>query len=151
MSEITFKTYTNGFDFELCNPLTKDDMIEVCRALEMRFGDGNVFVPEGITDGFILWADWPGKTEERAYKCMRHSCSSSGARSWPWVAADAMTTWKGNEEIALAAGKYSTFLKALDTAPAWTAEELRIIKECLQEKGFKVNRIPSLAKRRCRS
>jgi hypothetical protein len=151
MSEVTFKTYTNGFDFELNNELTKDGMIEVCRALEMHFGDGNVFVPEGITDGFILWADWPGKIDGTAYKCMRHSRSDSGARAWPWVAADAMTTWVGSEEVALAAGKYSTFLKAFNTAPAWTVNELQTIKECLQEKGFRVMRIPLLAKRKRRT
>ena len=60
MTDIKINTYTNGFDFVLCNQLTKDGMVELCQLLDMRFGDGNVFVPEGISDGFILWVDWPG-------------------------------------------------------------------------------------------
>ena len=48
------------------------------------------------------------------------------------------------DEIALEPGKFVTFLKAFRTAPGWTDAELHIFKECLEEGGFKVKRIPSL-------
>jgi hypothetical protein len=57
---------------------------------------------------------------------------------------DVMTAWVGNNEVALEPGKFVTFLKAFRTAPGWTFEELQIFKECLEDAGFKVKRIPSL-------
>ena len=149
MTDIKINTYTNGFDFVLCNQLTKDGMVKLCQLLDMRFGDGNVFVPEGISDGFILWVDWPGKSaHEMAYKCIRQHGENRNEGRWPWVVKDAKTAWAGNIDIALTPGKYSTFLKSFYTAPAWTVDELRIVKECLEEKGFNVMRMPSLRKRR---
>ena len=144
MPEIFMSTYTHGFRFELKEPVTKDGMVKICRSLEERFGEGNVFEPEAIGDGFIKWVDWPGKYGERPYKCMRQFGDGSIGCKWPWVPSDVMTTWVGNDEIALEPGKFVTFLKAFRTAPGWTDAELHIFKECLEEGGFKVKRIPSL-------
>ena len=91
-------TYTNGFEFRMRQPLTKDRMVKLCRSLERAFGDGNVFEPDRVGDGFIKWADWPGKKIEEAYKCMRACCSFT--ESWPWVPDDAMTTWAGDYGVA---------------------------------------------------
>ena len=137
-------TYTNGFEFQMRVPFTKDCMVRLCLALERKFGDGNVFEPDRIGDGFIKWAAWPGKKSDQAYKCMRACCSKAFTESWPFVPDDAMTTWAGDYDVALGAGHYDTFLKAFYTAPAWTVDELYCIKECLEYEGFKVTRMPSL-------
>ena len=145
------KTYTQGFVFDLHQQLTKDDIVNLCRSLEARFGDGNVFKPERVSDGFIHWVDWPGRSrnpEAKAYKCMRHypRMGGGGSRSWPIVSTDAMTTWVGSQDVAVTPGEYGTFLKAFYTAPAWTMDELHIVKECLEDEGFKVMCLPSLDK-----
>jgi hypothetical protein len=135
-------TYTSGFKVKVTLPITKDAMIRLCRALEQRFGDGNVFTPEGIGGGFILWADWPGRKEQREYKCMRLMSNDS----WPWVEKDCMTTWVGSEDIVIAKGAQpkTTFLKAFHNAPAWNLKELNFFKTCLEENGFIVGRMPKL-------
>jgi hypothetical protein len=143
---IKLNTYTNGFNVKLDTPITKDSMVSICRLLEQRFGDGNVFVPEGIGGGFILWADWPGRLDQKDYKCMRLMCNSS----WPWVHKDCMTTWGKSEDIVIAKGPYDTFLKAFRNAPAWTLQELDVFKTCLEEHGFKVGRMPKLTPRKRR-
>jgi hypothetical protein len=140
---IKMNTYTCGFKVKVTLPTTKDSMIRLCRALEKLFGDGNVFVPEGIGGGFILWADWPGRKEQRDYKCMRLMSNYS----WPWVHKDCMTTWVNSEDIVIAKGANSktTFLKAFHNAPAWTLKELNVFKTCLEEHGFKVACMPQPA------
>ena len=137
-------TYTNGFEFRMREPLTKSGMVNICRSLERKFGDGNVFEPDRIGDGFIKWAAWPGKKSDQAYKCMRACGSKVYTGSWPFVPDDAMTAWDGDYGVALGAGHYDTFLKAFYSAPAWTVDELSCIKECLEGEGFKVTRMPSL-------
>jgi hypothetical protein len=141
---IKLNTYTDGFNVKVTLPITKDSMISLCRALEQRFGDGNVFKPEGIGGGFILWADWPGKKDKKDYKCMRLMSNNS----WPWVHMDCMTTWVNSEDIVIAKGAYDTFLKAFQNAPAWTLKELNVFKICLEERGFKVGRMPKLTPRK---
>ena len=49
------KTYTDGPDIVLNEPLTKDDMVKLCRSLETRFGDGNVFKPDALAYGQGWW------------------------------------------------------------------------------------------------
>ena len=124
-------TYTQGFEIKAPTAITKDGMLRLCRALDQKFGEGNTFKPEGVGGGFLLWADWPGRIDDKAYKCMR--LSGVEYHKWPWVSADAMTTWVGNHEVAAKAGRYTTFLKAFDTAPAWTRDELLGVQQCLEE------------------
>jgi hypothetical protein len=132
------KTYTDGPNIVLNEPLTKDDMVKLCRSLETRFGDGNIFKPDAVGGGFIHWSSWPGKTEgEEAYKCIRQ-CPRDTDNEWPWVDPDAMTSWVGNQEVALKPGRYDTFLKAFYAAPAWTADELRVVRRCLGDVGVNV-------------
>ena len=137
VSKANRKTYTYGPDIELHEPLTKDGMVKLCRSLETRFGDGNVFKPDAIGNGFIHWVSWPGKTEDPAYKCIRQ-CPRDTDNEWPWVNQDAMTSWVGNQEVALEPGRYDTVLKAFFDAPAWTADELRVVRRCLGEVGINV-------------
>jgi hypothetical protein len=140
-------TYDNGFDFNLLKTLTKDGVVKICRALEKRFGEGNVFAPEGVGGGFIEWVDWPGRDGKKAYKCMRQWRRDHGHATWPWVSEDAKTEWVGNEDVALEDGKYGTFLKAFYAATEWTPNELRIVKECLENADCKVLRIPALGEK----
>ena len=142
---VDIKTYTRGFHFEMHKPLTKDGLVKLCRSLETRFGDGHAFKPHAVGNGFLHWASWPGKSEERTYKCMRQWPMPGTRNQWPIVTMDAMTSWVGNQEVALQPGKYYTFLKAFYAVTAWTDDELCIVKECLEDAGFTVTRMPSLA------
>ncbi len=145
VSKENCKTSTDGPDIELHETLTKDGMVKLCRSLETRFRDGNVFKPDGIGGGFIHWASWPGMTEgEEAYKCISQ-CPRDTDNEWPWVDRDAMTSWFGSQEVALEPGRYDTFLKAFFTAPAWTADELRVVRRCLGDVGINVTRTATLA------
>ena len=145
VSYADIKTYTRGPYFERRTQLTKDGMVKLCRKLEARFGDGNSFEPHAVGNGFIHWTEWPGKTEGRAYKCMRQWPTQGTRNEWPIVDRDAMTSWVGSKDVALKSGKYTTVLKAFYAAPAWTMDELHTIKECLEDEGFNVDCIPSLA------
>ena len=145
------KTYTDGPDIELNEPLTKDDMVKLCRSLETRFGDGNIFKPDAVGGGFIHWMSWPGKTEgEEAYKCIRQ-CPRDTDNEWPWVDIDAMSSWVGNQEVALEPGRYDTFLKAFYAAPAWTAYELSVVRRCLGDVGVNVTHNANGTKKRKRA
>ena len=144
------KSYTDGPDIVLNAPLTKDGIVKLCRSLESRFGDGNIFKPDAVGGGFIHWASWPGKTEgEEAYKCIRQ-CPRDTDNEWPWVDPDAMSSWVGNP---LKPGRYDTFLKAFYAAPAWTADELRVVRRCLGDVGVNVAdvRCKHVAKKRKRA
>jgi hypothetical protein len=144
------KTYMDGPDIELHEQLTKDGMVRLCRSLETRFGDGNVFKPDAVGGGFIHWASWPGKTEgDEAYKCIRQ-CPRDSDNEWPWVERDAMTSWVGNQEVALEPGRYDTFLKAFYAAPAWTADEMRVVRRCLADVGINVIQTAAVTKKRTR-
>ncbi len=106
-------------------------MLRLCRALDLKFGEGNTFKPEGISNGCLLWANWPGRIDVKAHKCVR--LHGDGYHNWPWMSADAMTAWLGDHEVTAKAGRYTTFLKAFDTAPAWTRDELLGLQQCLEE------------------
>ena len=137
VSKEDINTYTHGFNLTLKDPLSKDDVVQLCLSLQAKFGEGNIFRPEGIGGGFIQWVDWPGLNGDEAYKSMR-ICKNE---NWPNVHEDAMSTWVGDQSPAIGAGKYGTFLKAFNKAPAWTKCELKMFKSCLENAGFKVTRL----------
>ncbi len=66
-------TYTQGFEIKAPTAITKDGMLRLCRALDLKFGKGNTFKPEGISDGFIPWANLPCKMDAKTCKCVRLS------------------------------------------------------------------------------
>ena len=139
-------TYNHWFKLTVVRPLTKGDIISICKELDEAFDEGNEFRPEPIGNGFLIWSTWPNKDSD-AYKCMRlfHEDPRSGYR-WPWVPQDAIEEWAGNTDIAVPAGKYITFLKSFRTAPKWLRSELQTIKDCLQNHGMRVGAIPAQKK-----
>ncbi len=147
VSRKDIKTYDHGFEFDVQTPITKDGIVKICRSLEARFGPGNVFEPEAITDGFIAWKNWPERNEEvDAYKCIRcspiNTCGARGQQSnkWPWVDSNVMTTWNGNQDVAFKTGRYATFLKALHNVEPWSQTQLRTVQECLTENDISIVR-----------
>jgi hypothetical protein len=138
VSHEDLNTYTHGFDLTLRQHFSKDSVVRLCRSLETKFGEGNVFRPEGIGGGFIEWVSWPGLNKKMAYKSMRILRRAKNTWEWPWVDEDAMSIWVGNYETAIGAGTHGTFLKAFYEAPAWTQQELDIFAECLKNAGFEV-------------
>ncbi len=126
-------TYTPGFRVKVRDinyKMTQDGMVRLCRALEKSFGEGNVFEPESMSDGFILWVSWPGMDPSKyAYKCMRMFGRNL---VWPFVDSDAMTSWVGKRKVIFGKGEYDTSLKAFGEAPIWTIDELKTIKECME-------------------
>ena len=154
----------NGFIYVCSKEITYSDFIEFCNKLSAIFNTlynstEYKFGPEPITEGGILWINWPGKTDNQ-YKTMRLHGRNDSIEKWPWIKGDEHNTWKNNNTILMIkstkANKYlnvgttmqghsSTFLKAFQGAPSWTLEELQLfsivmgtigitIKKCLHAK-----------------
>ena len=138
-------TYTHGFKLNVLHNLSKGDILSLCNQLSTAFGPGNEFRPEPIGNGFLIWAQWPGKDAE-GYKCMRLFADRDQSYRWPWIHQDVMEDWKENPDIVIPKGKYYTFLKAFHTAPMWTQDELKRVKECLELHPTKAGPIPSQKK-----
>jgi hypothetical protein len=145
-------TYNHGYKITVTRPLTKGDIIAICKQLNEAFGEGNEFRPEPIGNGFLIWSAWPGKQGSAclggAYKCMRLFACDGGRSGyhWPWVHDDVMEAWAGSTDSVVPPGKYITFLKSFRTAPKWLRSELQTIKDCLQEHGMSVGAIPTQKK-----
>ena len=157
-------TDTHGFNLRMNGHLTKNHIVEMCKDLGEEFGPGNSFRPEGICDGFLIWTEWPGKDKD-GYKCMRlfrdhHADYLEEQKAlrtkpfrytrveykWPWIDEDVMETWKENHDVVIPIGKYRTFLKAFETAPRWTREELDVVRQVMHGYGIEVGCSPSQRK-----
>ena len=115
--------------------LTTHDIVNLCNFLnsDIGFGPGFLFEPEPITEGGIKWKNWPGKTSDQ-YKTLRfHIFNRKG--QWPFIPSSILHQWSEEEDKVifhdLDLAKNGTFLKALDGAPQWTLDELKIF-----ERGF---------------
>ena len=102
------------------------------------FDQDFVFEPEGITEGGILFRDWPGK-KDREYKSMRLNIEN-----YPFIVGGQVPQ---GIYLRFRPGS-STFLKALYGAPTWTVEELRIWTECFAEMGIQCFKTPIITQKK---
>ncbi len=137
MKRATFpSTYTNGFDIISARPITKSDFIAMCELLVEQYGDGFEFRPEGISEGGIVFHNYPNKGD--TYKTMR--IQFWNGVSWPWIHSNVMEEWKNSDDVVLDQGiKLGTFLKSFRGAAPWTLRELHIFAQCFALIGFGVS------------
>lgn len=131
-------TYTSGYSLKATKDITTHDISNLCINLEKAFGNGYKFEPEPITEGGIVFKNWPGKTDNM-YKTMRICFYYHG--KWPWINNDQITTWMNNPSIKLLSKgtEIQTFLKSSNGAPQWNIDELKIFESQLLEIGLKRN------------
>jgi hypothetical protein len=109
---------------------------KVCEELGVVFGEGHRFTPEGITEGGILWEEWPGK-QPNDYKSFRLYI-----KGWPWVSGgkfpqDALDNRLEPVEHDSQASPWCprvfvTYLKAFHGAPTWKAHEIGKFAEAFE-------------------
>ena len=139
VSEIrSLNTYKSGHSLMFEHDITKTNMVALCLDLNKEFEkEGCMFEPEKITDGFLVFTNY----KLGDYKCMRLHTRNGGGL-WPWVPKDVMTSWEDDETVIFRKHEvlegsstafgvqqfknegHHTFLKAFDSAPAWTRGEL---------------------------
>jgi hypothetical protein len=133
-------TYTGGFRIKTPSDITSKMMVLIIDQLHVTFGPGYSFAPEAISEGGILFADWPGR-QEGEYKTLRIQLFESGS-AWPYISDTTLTEWRaGLETIIFRKGcnKYlqgGTFLKAFHGAPCWTIAELRSFRDAFAHAGI---------------
>lgn len=74
------------------------------------------------------------------YKCMRHNCFMEEKKTkirkylnWEYINENTYDEWYNSNEIIFPINmKEETVFKSFRNAPAWTIDELIIIKECFE-------------------
>ena len=133
-------TLTRGFSLKLEKNLSKGQFIELCKDLEVQFGEGNKFEP--LKGKGLLWADWPGRDPSamgsKELRLMVHSHSTAPFVVWPVDCENARVLWENDTSMAMRQGRYATQLVSYGAAHKWRRLELELLRECLQKLGFKV-------------
>ena len=133
----SIQTYCRGFKLTAHTDITEAQMVRLCRDLDEAFDSR--FEPEPIGNGFVRWH---GAGEYKSMRLFRSPDPRSAHYRWPWVPLDVMQAWEHSERVLIPKGKYTTCLKAFDSAPAWTKEELRKFELCLAKIGMRAGKCP---------
>lgn len=131
-------TYEHFKTLYTSRDITKNDIVNICRHLEVEYLMNNLgnqeFEPEPITEGGIRFKSYDGNGPGKysCYKSIRFLMN----KSWPVV--DRENPWQsGDVEIAVPGHtRIDLFLKAFDGAPKWTKEEKNLFKAVLTNNGF---------------
>jgi hypothetical protein len=127
-------TYTQGPCFK-SGCLTTKTIVEICQDLETHFGEGYRFRPEAVSEGGIIWDDFPGKTGNM-YKTCRFGIYQP---KWPWITPTTFQEWQDTEDKQICNMKNNhCFLKAFDNAPAWTMREVEIFVHVFHKHGLQI-------------
>ena len=117
-----------------------------CVIASSELGDGYNLKPEPITEGGILFVDWPGKKENnKGYKSVRLNMR------WLWINEDGSpsNSLNNNPDAPVGPNSYNdrmcTFLKAFYGAPCFTRTELNAVCNALSNcfPGSKVVLMPT--------
>lgn len=104
-------------------------------------------IPEPICEGGIRFNFFNQPADKVWYKSMRHNFANEKYTryKWPFIWPDTAEKWI-NDQGLLLSGDYTwkscTILKAFNGAPAWTAQELAILKAAFELHGFQVSKMP---------
>lgn len=143
-------TYTSPrMSFTIDRPYTTRDLAHLCDLVAEKTYNAIQIQPEGVTEGGLLFVDWPGK-RYNMYKSMRFVLLD-GNIHWPWITPDTYDNWKNPEipseniftpyksdsmDNKTPKTRIAFFLKAFYGAPCFTQSELMIVASCLKEQGF---------------
>lgn len=126
-------TYTTGPRYLVSQNVTKQTFIKIIDEINAAFGEGYEFDLEPITEGGIIWRQWPGKLPGH-FKTFRLCI-----RDWPDIAPSWKIIWQNNTEVVLKSGEiHFTTLKAFYGAPAWTMEEVEKFRSVLAKHGLEI-------------
>lgn len=134
-------TYDFGFNLSPSQNITSTMLLRVCSDLTRIFNEcyntkDYLFEPERITEGGILWANWPGKDSE-GYKSMRirfhHYPGVDENFGVEPVTLFSLPDFTGQRIVKCDKSRklMSTFLKAFRSAPPWNMEEIELFEDAL--------------------
>lgn len=136
-------TMTNGPSFYMRQDVTKAIMFRIVEEFQKLLGPGYVLDLEPITEGGIVFRNWPGKDPEdkSAYKSIR-LCFPPFA--WPRIEPEkTLLEWARDETVILPCKseygikkEWNTFLKAYCGAPCWTLDELNALSSVMRHFGY---------------
>lgn len=135
-------TYTRGYELNFSRLVTTHDFVWLCGLLNKLFNEKfntneYCFEPEPITEGGIIFKNWPNKTSEQ-YKSFRFGPRNDNMGKWPKIEEDVLQKWKTTQPVVVfTGGNTPTTLKAFDTAPSWTIEELKLFEKALETIGVR--------------
>lgn len=149
---MTSYTLCSGFTLESFEPLTTRKIVKICEELKKKFGEGYEFEPDISLEGGIEFKSWPGKISKQ-YKSFRfHISHFYNIGKWPFIENNTFLKWiieKEKNEIIFECSEISkklvisSYLKAINGAPIWTIDELKIFSQCFKLIGFEtVGEIP---------
>ena len=125
-------TYSYGHIYKVKRNITNKDLLLLCNLLNNEFNTFYKstlykFEPECISEGGIIWAEYPNKI---GYKSIRLFLNS-----YPWITKiyddpEIIIHNIDNKNCSYEGKKIQTFLKSFDNAPKWTVEELAIFNKC---------------------
>lgn len=145
-------TYTHGFKYGFGDKITTKDIVYIIDELQDAFSGNHKFVPERISEGGILFEEFPGKTESM-YKTFRFRIQSPCVGKWPWIEDGTLDLWREQEPITIWENpskkitlNCASFLKSFDGAPLWTNEELDKFKNAFATVGIRCQKmkVPNL-------
>jgi hypothetical protein len=140
--------------------ITSHDLVSICHALETEYGDGYKIHPEDISEGGIVFRDYPLDIDRYGYKCFRFSGNCWCQRErYPWIDRDnpfsslldiqpvvvinrntecsgSATGRKATKSVRTRKNKFNFCLKAFNGAPVWTFDDLDKFKKCLEPYGI---------------
>ena len=159
-------TYTHGFTFNTQKDITKREYIELCELISDKINIQNNFIgdskikikPEPITEGGMIFTNGNNNVYGNGnfhsgiyYKSMRHTCFMEEKKTkireylnWECINDNTYDEWYSSNEIIFPIiMRGETVLKSFRNAPAWTMDELIIIKECFENYNIICKKMPS--------
>lgn len=148
---VKLNTYCNGFQLQSTKDISKKEFVELCNNLQTKFNEyynttKYIFSPECITEGGIVFNNFNTRYE---YKSMRMYFTNKQnncriASLYGFINTNIKEEWVNDENILINNNAYiGTYLKSFDDAPKWTNDELRIFKECFENVGLYIVKLPS--------
>jgi hypothetical protein len=147
---IKLNTYCSGFILKSNKCISKKEFVELCNSLQQSFNsyyntNEYSFSPELINEGGIVFDNFNNTTE---YKSMRiFFTDENGCRHIPlygFINKNTKEEWNCDEDILICNNAYiGTYLKSFNNAPSWTNRELLIFKNCFENIGLFIEKLPT--------
>jgi len=151
MNECEINTYCSGFILKSIKNISKKEFVLLCHNLQYKFNNyyntnEYSFSPECITEGGIVFNNFNNETK---YKTMRMYFTDE--KGWTriknlygFINNDIKEEWKNDENILINNNVYiGTYLKSFRDAPKYTNNELKIFKECFENIGLYIEKLPT--------
>mgnify|MGYP006427551089 CR=1 FL=1 len=121
-------TFIKEYKLVTGKDILKSDIILMCDFLKEKYGAEYDFIPESISEGGIVFSDFPEKhMYKHAYKTIRFNIPSL----WPWLPPNAYTVWQNDNEILIPKNTLFTIdLRCFRGASDFNDGEISIVESC---------------------